>query len=283
MLAIGRVRHDFIFPAIIAAIVSVQVSKFWGIPYDSFPLDIATSFSSSLFVRIVLIGVLCGLASLLFIESIAKFRLLFSFIQRRLKLWQPLMPFIGGLVLAALVMVISTDYLGLNLPLMGDALHGRHVESLGFVWKTLLVAITLGSGFYGGIVTPQFVIGALAGNVFGHLLGVDPAFGAAIGMVSLVAASSNTPIAAILMGFELYGNSAAIYFASACVTAYIVVGHRSVYADQILAYSKSFWLRHAPDEALTPGKIQISYSLLRKTQYFRRRKSEKKTDPGDKA
>jgi H+/Cl- antiporter ClcA len=283
MLAIGRVRHDFIFPAIIAAIVSVQVSKFWGISYDSFPVSVAASFSSSLFIRVVLIGVLCGLVSLLFIESIAKFRLLFSFIQRRLNLWQPLMPFIGGLVLAALIVVIPTDYLGLSLPLMSNALQGNHVDFLGFAWKSLLVAITLGSGFYGGIVTPQFVVGALAGNAFGHLLGVNAAFGAAIGMISVVAASSNTPIAAVLMGFELYGNSAAIYFASACVTAYIVVGHRSVYTDQVLAYSKSLWLRHAPDEALNPGQIQISYSLLRKTQYFRRRKSDRKPSVGSEA
>src|SRR6185312_9534972 len=55
MLIIGRIRHDFIFPAIIAAIVSFQVSKFWGIPYDSFPVNVAASFSSSLFIRIVLL------------------------------------------------------------------------------------------------------------------------------------------------------------------------------------------------------------------------------------
>lgn len=282
MLAIGRIRHDFIFPAIISAIVSFQVSKFWGTSYDSFPINIASSFSSALFIRIVLLGVLCGLVSLLFIECIAKCRLLFSFVQRWLNLWQPLMPFIGGLVLAALIIVIPMDYLGLSLPVMGDALQGKHVDFLGFAWKSLLVAITLGSGFYGGIVTPQFVVGALAGNAFGHLLGVNAAFGAAIGMISVVAASSNTPIAAILMGFELYGNSAAVYFASACVTAYIVVGHRSVYSDQVLAYSKSLWLRHAPDEKLNPGKIQISYSLLRKTQYFRRSKSDRKPGSGGK-
>ncbi|MDB5732750.1 MAG: chloride channel protein, partial [Variovorax sp.] len=142
--------------------------------------------------------------------------------------------------------------------------------ALGFLWKTLLVAVTLGSGFYGGVVTPQFVIGALVGNTLGHLLGVSPALGAAVGMVAVVAAASNTPIAAVLMGFELFGSSAGPYFATACVTAYIVVGHRSVYSGQLLGHSKSPWLRSTPDEPLQPGKIQISYSLLRKLRYFRR-------------
>lgn len=272
MLAIGRIRHDFIFPAIIAAITSFEISKFWGIPYDYFPLNIATTFSEYLFVKIILIGVLCGFVSWLFIEFIEKIRFFFAFVQQRFHVWLPLMPFIGGLILAALILVIPTDYLGLSLPLMNDALHGGDVAFPGFIWKSLLVAITLGSGFYGGIVTPQFVIGALSGNAFAHLLGVSPALGAAVGMVAVVAAASNTPIAAILMGFELFGNSAETYFASACITAYIIVGHRSVYSGQLLAYSKSLWLRHTPDEILYSEKLHISYGLLRRVSRFRRDK-----------
>ncbi len=270
MLVIGRVRHDFIFPAIIAAITSFEISRFWGIAYDAFPLDVASTFDPLLAVRVTLIGVACGLASWLFIESIGKARQLFMRLQRRFALWPPLVPCIGGGVLAALVLVIPTDYLGLSLPLMNDAMHGKEVAALGFLWKTLLVAVTLGSGFYGGVVTPQFVIGALVGNALGHALGVGPALGAAVGMVAVVAAASNTPIAAVLMGFELFGSSAGPYFATACVTAYIVVGHRSVYSGQLLGHSKSPWLRSTPDEPLQPGKIHISYGLLRKLGYFRR-------------
>ncbi|OGS97572.1 MAG: chloride channel protein [Gallionellales bacterium RBG_16_56_9] len=275
MLAIGRVRHDFIFPSIIAAIASFQVSKFWGIRYDYFPVELTGAFSEWLLVKIVVIGILCGLVAWLFVESLAQSRALFRAIQQRFQVWPPLTPLLGGLILAALIVVIPTDYLGLSLPIMNTALHGGEVALLGFLWKALLVAITLGSGFYGGIVTPQFVIGALAGNAFATLLGVNPALGAAVGMVALVGAASNTPIAALLMGFELFGNSTGPYFACACVTAYIAVGHRSVYSDQLLAYSKSLWLRHTPDEPLTPGKIRVSYAWLRQTRYFRRRRPPK--------
>jgi len=275
MLAIGRVRHDFIFPGIIAAVTSLEVSKFWGITYDSFPVHISASFSQILFAKIIMIGILCGLVAWLFVELIEKIRFLFTVLQQRFHIWQPLMPALGGLVLAALIQVIPTDYLGLSLPLMNDALQGNDVAFLGFLWKLLLVAVTLGSGFYGGVVTPQFVIGALAGNAFAHMLDVGPATGAAVGMVAVVAAASNTPIAAILMSFELFGNVAGPYFAAASVTAYLVIGHRSVYSDQLLAYSKSLWLRHTPDEALTPGKIQIAYGLLRQTRRFRRGKPGK--------
>ncbi|MBU6466726.1 MAG: chloride channel protein [Burkholderiales bacterium] len=269
MLVIGRVRHDFIFPAVIAAITAFEVGKYWGMAYDYFPVVTSSDFSSFLAIRITLIGILCGLVSWLFIELLNRTRYGFIALQRRFHIWQPLMPLIGGLVLAALILVIPTDYLGLSLPLMNDALQGKDIAFWGFLWKSLLVAITLGSGFYGGIVTPQFVIGAMAGSAFAHLLGVNPALGAAVGMVAVVAAASNTPIAAVLMGFELFGNSAGPYFATACVTAYIVVGHRSVYSGQLLGYSKSLWVRSAPDAPLEPGKIHISYSLLRRLGYFR--------------
>ena len=69
--------------------------------------------------------------------------------------------------------------------------------------QALLVAITLGSGFYGGLITEQFVMGAVAGGAFAHLFGLHPALGAAVGLVSVVAAASNTPIAAILMGIAV--------------------------------------------------------------------------------
>ncbi|MEO7030780.1 MAG: chloride channel protein, partial [Herbaspirillum sp.] len=270
-----RVRHDFIFPGIIAAITSFEISKFWGVTYDYYPANLIGEFSEFLFIKIVVIGILCGLVSWLFVESLSQSRALFRAIQQRFKLWPPLVPLLGGLILSALIIVIPTDYLGLSLPVMHTALLGGQVELFGFLWKTLLVVITLGSGFYGGIVTPQFVIGALAGNTFATMLGVNPALGAAVGMVSVVASASNTPIAAILMSFELFGNNIGPYFASACVSAYIVAGNRSVYSDQLLAYSKSLWLRYTPDEALTPGKIRVSREWLRKTRYFRRRKSDK--------
>ncbi len=83
-------------------------------------------------------------------------------------------------------------------------------------------------------------------------------------MVSVVASASNTPIAAIFMGFELFGHITGIYIVGACVIAYIIIGHRSVYPDQLVAYPKSLWMRLKPGISLEKEKIHISYSLLRR-------------------
>ncbi len=171
---------------------------------------------------------------------------------------------------AAKFLVIPREYLGLSLPLMDRAWGGEAMPTLGFLWKTLLVAITLGSGFFGGIVTPQFVIGAISGNVFAHMLGVNPALGALIGLVAVVAAASNTPIAAILMGVELFGGTAGTaYIAGAGIAAYLIIGHRSVYPDQVVAYPKTSWMSVRPDMPVGEEKFHLSYGLLKWLGKFR--------------
>ena len=264
VLAIGRIRHDFLFPAVIAGIASYQVSLFWGVPYTYYPFAAPPAFSEILFLKIALLGVVCGVISLVFVEMVHRARALRIRMQARFNIWPPLMPLFGGVLLALLILVIPTEYLGLSLPLMDQALAGEPMPLLGFLWKSLLVAITIGSGFYGGIVTPQFVIGAVAGNALAYWLGLSPLLGAAAGLVSVVAASSNTPVAAILMGVELFGGTVGtLYTAGAAMAAYLMIGHRSIYPEQRLAYSKSSWMRIRPDTPVQGEKARLSYGLLR--------------------
>lgn len=264
VLAIGRIRYDFLLPAIVAGVTSYQVSTYWGIPYDTYRVVASLGFSEITFLKTAVIGLACGLAALVFVEMVHGFRRNFDRLRTRLGLWPPLMPVIGGLLVAALVVVIPADYLGLSLPLMNRALAGEAMPLAGFLWKALLVAITLGSGFYGGIVTPQFVIGAVLGSACAHLLGIEPTLGAAVGLVAVLAAASNTPIAAILMGLELFGTEAGVgYLAGSAVIAYLVIGHRSVYPEQRLTLAKSSWLRVRMDLPVGQEKTRLSNGLLR--------------------
>jgi H+/Cl- antiporter ClcA len=262
VLAIGHIRHDFLFPAVVAGVTSFEVSKFLGISYEYYTIRGLPQFSEILFLKTIVIGVVCGIVAALFVEAIALARRLFARLRTRFSLWPPLMPLLGGILLSILIVAIPRQYLGLSLPLMDSALNGAAMPYLGFFWKTLLVAITLGSGFYGGIVTPQFVIGAMTGNAFAHVLNISPALGAAVGLVSVVASASNTPVAAILMGVELFGGVTGTgYVAGAAIAAYVIVGHRSVYPDQLVAYSKSSWITRGIGLSLGQEKIHLSYGL----------------------
>lgn len=263
VLAIGRIRHDFLLPAIIGGITSYQVCQYWGIPYDLYPFKLNEAFTESLFLKTLVIGIFCGLAARIYVDSLHFSRAWFEKLQKRYKIYPPLMPALGGVALSLLVLIFPIDYFGLSLPLMHQALTGHTVPYLGFLWKSLLVALTLGSGFYGGVVTPQFVVGAVAGNSLANLLGISPVLGAAVGLVAVVSSASNTPIAAILMGIELFGSPSLIYIAGASMAAYLLIGHRSIYPDQRLAYAKSSWIRIRPELPVGQEKIKLSYALLR--------------------
>lgn len=263
MLAIGRIRHDFLFPGIVAGVTAYVTSCFWGITYPQYAINFEATFTQLLFLKTVAVGVLCGLAALCFVELRSYVQLIFNRLRTRFSLWPPLLPVLGGMLLVGCCVVVSTDYLGLSLPLIDRALQGETMPITGFFWKALFVAITLGSGFYGGIVTPQFVIGAVAGGACAPLLGLSPEQGAAVGLVAVVAAASNTPIAAVLMGVELFGADSIWYVAGACVSAFLMIGHRSVYPAQRLAYAKSAWLVATPNLPVGQEKVQLAYGLLR--------------------
>ncbi|MGH7057310.1 MAG: chloride channel protein [Acetobacteraceae bacterium] len=264
VLAIGRIRHDFLFPAIVAGVASYRVSVFWGVPYQYYRPVGPLQFPEILFLKAAVLGVICGIVALVFVEFVHRGVWLSAWLRTHFRIWPPLMPLCGGILLSFLILVIPLDYLGLSLPLMNRALAGQPMPYLGFLWKSLLVAITLGSGFYGGVVTPQFVIGALAGNAFAPLVGIGHTLGAAIGLVSVVAAASNTPVAAVIMGVELYsGTIGALYVAGAAIAAYVTIGHRSIYLEQRLAYSKSSWMRISPGSAVGTEKARLSSGLLR--------------------
>jgi hypothetical protein len=108
-----------------------------------------------------------------------------------------------------------------------------------FFFKLLFTAITLGSGFKGGEVTPLFFIGAALGCTLGTLLGVPHDFMAALGFVAVFAGAANTPLACTVMGIELFGMNNAVFIAIACCTSYIWSGHRGIYLSQLVDTPKT--------------------------------------------
>jgi H+/Cl- antiporter ClcA len=172
------------------------------------------------------------------------------------------MPSLDSAMLALLILVVPTDYPRLSLPILERALHAESILHLGVLWQALLVTVMLGWGIYGGIVIPQFVIGAVLGGALAHLFGLEPALGAAVGLVSVAASVSSRPIAAILMGEELFGADATLYVAGACVAAYVIFGHRSVYPAQQIAFSKSSWIFACADLPVGQEKVRLSDGLL---------------------
>lgn len=273
VISSGKLRYEYIFPAIIASIASVEISKAWNVPFHFFPINHYYGLTEGLVWKMLLIGILCGISSWIFIEIFEEIGLFFEFIKKRFNVWQPLMPVIGGVLLAILIFMIPDKYFSLGMPLLENTLNGDRAMIYEPFLKMLLVAITLGSGFYGGVTTPQFIIGALTGSALAQMFNVSPAFGAAIGLISVVASASNAPIAAVFMGLELFSGLNAVYAVTACMAAYIVIGHRSINPDQIVAHPKSFFVYMDPSSGFG-RKGRVTYKSLRE---IRKKEAARKT------
>ena len=71
------------------------------------------------------------------------------------------------------------------------------------------------------------------------LLGLAPAFAAALGLVGLFSAVTNAPIASVLLAYELFGGESLICFATVSIVCFLFSGNFSLYADQKFVFSKS--------------------------------------------
>ena len=235
VLFIGVIRYDVLLPTFIAGVMGYQVSSSLGVTYFYHQIDFVPAFTELFFIKVILAGILFGLCSLLLIETLN----FFQHLSKKIPWWDPLKGLLGGFGLVILALVFSTRYLGLGLDTIESALAGSHIVWYSFAAKILFTCITLSFGGSGGMVTPIFFIGATLGSLLAELFGVDMATFAAIGMVSLLAGAANTPIAATILAVELFGAKVAPYAAVACVTSFLMTGHRSVYPSQIFAIMKS--------------------------------------------
>jgi H+/Cl- antiporter ClcA len=183
----------------------------------------------------VVAGAVFGLAGKVFADGTHAL----SGVMKKHIAYAPLRPFLGGVVIAAVVMWGSFDrYIGLGIPVMVEAF-GHPLPPTDFLGKMVFTIASLGSGFKGGEVTPLFYIGATLGNALAPLLDVPFALLAAVGFVAVFAGAANTPIASTLMAMELFGAEIGVFAALACVMSYVCSGHAGIYRAQRVAHRKT--------------------------------------------
>ncbi len=235
VLYLGRIEYPVLFPCLIAGIVAHLVC---GVPppVPALHESLGALGQTTLVGLSLLFGAAFGLMALLLIETmrgVEKAVRRFSAHPYRVAAG-------GGVVLALFYAVAGERYAGLGTSTIGEALTG--VIAFGvfaFVGKIAATAVTLETGGSGGIVTPIFFIGTTGGAALAKLLGLPVGAFAAFGFVAVLAAAANTPIAAAVMGMELLPGTVGVYAALCAATAFLIVGHRSVYASQKLGLSKS--------------------------------------------
>lgn len=244
VLAIGQIKYNALLPCLMASILADITCSAWGIHHTLYqianlPAVQQISFFKVdilLLVKVVVAGIAFGLVSRLFAQ-------LTHFVQKTTTKYikiKWLIPIVGGIAVIALTYLLGTrDYLGIGIISdhpngisLVNAFHAGGATYWSWFWKILFTAITLGTGFKGGEVTPLFFIGATLGNVLAVLLGVPVDLLAGLGFIAVFAGATNTPLACTLMGVELFGGNNLLYYAIACFTAYYFSGKEGIYTSQ---------------------------------------------------
>ncbi len=259
VLTLGRLNYGALIPCFFAALIGDWSCTVWGIGHADFTVAALPPLQHSVFstravnglllVKVCVAAIGFGLVSAGFatlthgIQSLSK-RLISNALLR---------PVLGACVLISLTYLLGTrEYLGLgvtaiengNVTILSCFEAGGATRSSWF-WKLLFTAVTLGTGFKGGEVTPLFFIGAALGNAFAGLLGAPVDLFAAIGFAAVFAGATNTPLASTLMAIELFGPEHTIYYATGCFIAYLSSGHHGIYAAQLIGEPKArHWDAH---------------------------------------
>ena len=146
-----NIQKTDILPSLLAAFIAHYTCIAWGVVHTKYAIHVTNILNTTSIIYTFLAGLIFGIAALLF----TKFNLIWSTLFQKIK-YEPLRPFIGGIVLIIAISLLgTTKHIGLGLPTIIESFNNP-VGKYDFIIKLLLTTFTLSAGFKGGEVTPLF-------------------------------------------------------------------------------------------------------------------------------
>jgi H+/Cl- antiporter ClcA len=263
VLAFGKFRYEGLFACAIAAIVGDRITLAWGLHHTVYRIPFVPPLTLQGLLAAIVAGICFGLAATIFAALTHRITTYFN---TKIS-YPPFRPLVGGgLIAIAIAIVGNTKYIGLGIPTIVSAFE-LQLPPWDFAAKIGLTALTLGSGFKGGEVTPLFFIGATLGNALAQplpwsiapLLGLPAPLLAGMGFVGVFAGAANTPLASTMMAIELFGVPAGSYAGIACIVSYLLSGHSGIYRAQRVGTSKYRFRQH--EEGLSISEVDTNVNV----------------------
>jgi chloride channel protein, CIC family len=248
-LVIGSYSVASLAPVGMAALVGYLVAKM----LSPAPLGIIPGGVEALAGHDLIIAGFLGVAAAAFGITLMRGVALCEALFTRTKVYAPLRPALGGLVVGMLAIispqVMSSGHGALQLAGMFE----RPLADIAtvFVLKAIASAISLGSGFRGGLFFASLLLGALGGRLFAvGLAAVFPALGidanayAIIGMGALSVSVIGGPLTMIFIVLETTAN---LWLTTAVLVAVIISAQVT---REAFGYSFATWRFHLRGETI---------------------------------
>lgn len=234
LIEVGIMHYSSLVPCMISAITGFFTSQLMKITPTAFELSVIPEVTPVNIVKIIILSALSAAISILFCLALTFAGKLFKKIPNSM-----LRAFIGGIIVILATLLLGTrDYNGAGMFVIERAVNGE-AHPMAFLIKIIMTAITLGTGYKGGEIVPTFFIGSTFGCFCASILGIDPGFGAAVGMVAIFCGVTNCPLASMFLAMELFGGKGMIFFAISCATSFMLSGYTGLYKEQKIVYSKT--------------------------------------------
>lgn len=229
VLTAGILIHEIILPALIASYAASMTSHWLGLEKFSVDLTVAIVPSTDFLVRIILLGIIFGVTGGIFAKSlkVLKVKCMDWILNPFFRI------FCMGAILSVFLMLLHLGrYAGLGTNLIEESFGGGQIYGYDWILKFIFTILTLAAGYQGGEVTPLFAIGAALGISLGGIFGIPLVLAAALGYAAVFGSATNTLLAPIFIGVEVFGTPFVPWFVLVCVVAFVCNGNQSIYSAQ---------------------------------------------------
>lgn len=229
LFAQGQLELEAALPALVAAFTASQVSAHLGLEKFEHNVDVAVAMTPKNLIFLMIAGILFGLVGNLFIYLQKKTKALAG---ESIK--NPyLRVFVVGVALSFIIFLLHHGrYAGLGTNLISESLGGKPMYTYDWLLKLLLTVVTLSVGFQGGEVTPLFAIGSSFGWLLSSFIPLPGQLLMGAGYMAVFGSATNTLLAPIFIGGEVFGYQNIPYFVIVMLFAYFINRRASIYGLQ---------------------------------------------------
>lgn len=235
VVSIGVMYYAALVPCVIASFVAHSLSAMCGVSWEAFPVTTPPAFTAKSACIIGILAVLCAVVSVIFCEALHRTNHFFrKYVSNHFA-----RTIVGGCIIIALTLLVGNrDYNGTGMDVIARCFETGEVFPLAFLLKMIFTAVTLACCYKGGEIVPTFYVGATFGCLFSMITGFYSPLCIAVGMGSLFCGVTNSPIASLLICFELFAYEGMPYYLLAIALSYMLSGYHGLYSSQKILYSK---------------------------------------------
>ena len=247
-LIIGTYSIGTLAPVVVASILAIAVVRLILGDIGGYSLSIPTTIAPIDYVPVLGLAVLCALVGIAIMRSVTLTEDLF----RRSGVPNWLRPAVGGLVVGMLALVtpqvLSSGHGALHLGI--DAPYSLGYVAMLVVLKSVASAISLGSGFRGGLFFASLFLGAMLGKLFAAVLDLTATGAlpeivfAVVGMSALATAIVGGPLTMSFLALESTGS---LPMTIAVLVASVI---SALTVRRTFGYSFATWRFHLRGEAI---------------------------------